>query len=109
MDVDSTKFLWPFDRLPYADFPRHYPFPVYHHYLASIISTMLEFMIGTYIEKALSKKKYKKKIKVTVTSKGKRSTLKKRKRAVKLSVIPTDQVVPIKKTAVPFVPTDRTA
>ena len=109
MDVDGTKFLWPFDCLPFADFLRHYSFPVYHHFLASIISTMLEFMIGTYIEKALSKRKYKKKIKVTVTSKGKRSTLKKRKRAVKLSVILTDQVVPIKKTAVPVVPTDRTA
>ena len=108
VDVDGIKFLWPFDPLPYGDFPRHYSFPVYHC-LASIISTMLEFMIGTYIEKAISKRKYKKKIKVTVTSKGKRSILKKRKRAVKISVIPTDQVVPIEKTAVPVVPTDRTA
>ena len=108
VDVDGIKFLWPFDRLPYADFPRHYSFPVYHC-LASIISTMLEFMIGTYIEKALSKRTYKRKIKVTVSSKGKRSTSKKRKRAVKRSVIPTDQVIPIEKTAVPVVPTDRTA
>ena len=108
VDVDGIKFLWPFDPLPYSDFLRHYSFPVYHC-LASIISTMLEFMIGTYIEKAISKRKYKKKIKVTVTSKGKRSILKKRKRAVKISVIPTDQVVPIEKTAVPVVPTDRTA
>ncbi len=103
MDVDGIKFLLPFDRLRYADFPRHYCFPVYHC-LASIISTMLEFMIGTFIEKAISKRKYKKKIKVTVTSKGKRSTLKKRKRAVKVFVIPTDQVVPIEKTAVLVVP-----
>lgn len=108
VDVDGIKFLWPFDPLPYSDFLRHYSFPVYHC-LASIISTMLEFMIGTYIEKAISKRKYKKKIKVTVTSKGKRSILKKRKRAVKSSVIPTDQVVPIEKAAVPVVTTDRTA
>ena len=103
VDVDGIKFLWPFDRLPYADFPRHYSFPVYHC-LASIISTMLEFMIGTYIEKAISKRKYKKKIKVTVTSKGKRSILKKRKRTGKKpAVVPTD------KTAVQVVPTEETA
>ena len=104
MDVDGIEFLWPFDPLPYGDFPRHYSFPVYHC-LASIISTMLEFMIGTYIEKAVSKRTYKKKIKVTVISRGKRSTSKKRKRAVKRPVIPTDQVVPIEKV----VATDRTA
>ena len=108
VDVDGIKFLWPFDPLPYGDFPRHYSFPVYHC-LASIISTMLEFMIGTYIEKAISKRKYKRKIKLTVTSKGKKSTSKKRKRVVKRPVIPTDQVVPIEKTAVPVVTTDRTA
>ena len=45
-------------------------------------------MIGTYIEKAISKRTYKRKTKVIVTSKGKRSTSKKSKPAVKRSIIP---------------------
>ena len=95
VDVHGIKFLWPFDRLPYSDLPRHYSFPVYHC-LASIVSTMLEFMVGIYIEKAISKRNYKKKSKVKVTRKGKRSTLKKRKRFFRVK-----EEVPVFPVAVP--------
>ena len=104
LDVSGIKFLWPFERLPYTDLPRHYSFPVYHC-LASIVSTMLEFMIGIYIEKAISKRKYKKKKKVKVTRTGKRSISKKRKRRSQVTVgVPAIPVILDVPVAVPAEP-----
>jgi hypothetical protein len=79
VDVHGIKFLWPCHGLPYSDFMRHYSFPVYH-VLNSIVSSMIEFMVGSYIEKAISKQKRMKKLKIKITPFGKRSTSKKMKR-----------------------------
>jgi hypothetical protein len=63
--VKGIKSMWPFERLPYADMSSHYSFPLYHC-LSAIISRMLDYMVGTYVERQLSRKSYKPKLRVKI-------------------------------------------
>ena len=61
--VHGLKGVWPFDRLPYADFAKHSTFPP-EHAIEGVVVRCYEFVFGIYKERIPSKRHYPKKKKL---------------------------------------------